>query len=108
MKTIIRELHHKAGYGIWIIDDQNKEHSIAKPVELVFEKHQDSWMMPEPTLEIGYQYAQPFLQSLINTLVDAGIKPDNDKIAGQYEATKEHLRDLQKLVDRLLNQLDKK
>lgn len=112
MRTVIRQLDHKASYGIWIYYDNNKPgpltSSVAKPVNLEFTEVSRSFMLPEPTIEISYIDSQSFLQSLVNELIRVGVRPDSDRTAGELEATKTHLKDCQKFIDRLLNQLDKK
>lgn len=95
MRTILRPLDHVAAYGIWFFNDSNKKHTVAKPLTLEFTEISEHYMLPEPTLTISMQHAQPLLQSLVNALIKEGIRPDNDRTAGELEATKKHLQDLQ-------------
>lgn len=108
MKTIIHRLDHRAGYGIWFYEEKGNQKYVADPCNLTFREVPETFHLPEPTLEISDVYAQGFLQSLINSLVEQGVRSDNDRVAGELEATKKHLKDLQDIVSNLLYKLDNK
>lgn len=110
MRVIIREHFGRPGYGLWIMQENGKnEVLVAKPIELEFgDPKPDAFMLPEPTLYIPYVGAQSFLQSMINALVEQGLSPSNDKTAGELEATKKHLQDLQKQISGLMDLLNSK
>lgn len=71
---------------------------IAKPVELVLEKHIEGENL-DPTIKIGGFLADEFLKVLAEELDNKGIKTDKDeRIKGTLDATKYHLEDLRKLL----------
>lgn len=108
MRTIIRALDNRASYGIWFYKDEGNRTYLAQPAEIKFvEIESNAFALPNPTIELRYEFAQEFLQSMVNGLIEHGVRPNNDKTAGELEATKKHLKDMQEIVNRLLNQLDK-
>lgn len=53
----------------------------------------------EPSIHLSPDIAPAFMKAMAEALDTHGIKTDSDaKIAGTLEATREHLKDLQKLV----------
>lgn len=58
----------------------------------------------EPSIRLSPDMAPAFMQAMAEALDTHGIKTDSDAhIAGTLEATKEHLKDLQKLVFKTRN-----
>lgn len=90
----------RAGYGIWIMKTASQGGTyVAKPIELEFEhKAEGAFLLPEPSLHLGHPAASSFMKAMHEQLVEQGFTAGSDKTAGQLEAQKEHLRDLQKLV----------
>jgi len=73
---------------------------MAKPMVLDFEEidYQNKGI-PEPSLKLTNNFAQPFLKALAEALDKQGVKTENDfKIQGLLEATKYHLEDMRKLT----------
>lgn len=110
MRVIIRDHYISAGYGIWFMKDVGQNQvQVCKPLKLEFnEPHEDCFALPEPTIQIPFRDAQPFLQSMINALVEMGVRSNNDRTAGELEATKKHLQDLQNHISGLMNLLNNK
>ncbi len=73
--------------------------SVAKPVNLVFERVEPGIRVVDPTLRISRDLAPKFLKALAECMDKEGIKTENDhKIQGLLEATKLHLKDMRELV----------
>lgn len=107
MRCIIRQLDHKNSTGIWFYEQQGNRNLLAKQMKLEYTEVPECFMLPEPTLEISNMHSQEFLQSLVNALIEQGLRPNNDKAAGELEATKKHLKDLQDTMSKLFNLLNK-
>lgn len=95
IRVRIKDLIDRASSGIWIMRKDPKDSrswQVAKPIPLEFEKKEDYWLMPEPTLVLPYEDCQAFMQELTNALSEAGYKPNTDRLSGELDATKVHLK----------------
>jgi hypothetical protein len=103
-KAIIKQEVSRSGVGIWLIKDQgNGTYLQAKPAKLELETKHDSFWLGEPTFHIRHEDATALLQSIIDELVNMGIRPNNDRTEGELSATKKHLQDVQKYLDRQMD-----
>lgn len=98
MNVHIKNLFHKDAVGIWLFEQRGNEKFVAAPAKLVYLPVLKRLETPEPTFEIPYYQQQELFQSLINALIEQGLRPDNDKVAGLLEAQTKHLEDMRKLV----------
>jgi hypothetical protein len=78
----------------------NGDIAAADPVTLKFRaRPRDDGDIP-PTLSLDSRVAAPLLESIVEQLSAAGIRPDRDaRLEGTLEATRTHLADLRQLLD---------
>ena len=98
MKVYLQYEPDLAGMGLWILVERDGQKQVAMPLDLKFTvlKVGDR---PKPTLEFDGGEGKEFLQSLAESLVLAGFKPDELKAKNnEVTAIKYHLEDMRKLV----------
>lgn len=72
---------------------------IAKPVDLIFELHEEFKTIDQPTLRIGYQEWMHFVPSMNEVLKESKIPLNGeDSARSELKATKYHLEDLRSLL----------
>lgn len=72
--------------------------AVVRPTNLILDAIEEGTLV-EPSFQITPDIAQELFVALAEALDERGIKTDSDaKIAGTLEATREHLKDLQKIV----------
>lgn len=82
----------------YFFDNGPNSRSVAKPMELIFEKVEDGKEY-EPSLRIPDYLASSFLKAVAAALDENGVRPPSvDRIEGEMEATRRHLEDMRKLV----------
>ena len=98
-KVYIRQSIETDSDEIFIIEELfNNKRRVALPVKLEWQElsQHDSC---QPTLKISGMIAQELYKALQLALEKQGTKPDStSKVEGILEATKEHLKDLRRLV----------
>jgi len=98
-KVYIQKQMWSNALGIAIFEERDGKQFMAKPIELVFEEIDRYGEVVKPTLQIGYQMAEPFLKAMAESLDEFGVKTDSDaKLAGTMQATRAHLEDMRSLV----------
>lgn len=94
----IRQSIYTNSMELYFFDDGPNFRSVAKPMELVFEKVEDDKEY-EPSLRIPDYLASAFLKAVATALDKNGVRlPSVDRIEGEMEARKDHLEDMRKLV----------
>ncbi len=79
-------------------EERNGKRYVVEPLKMTLKECPDGFIY-EPTLRINASSAGQFLTAFAEALDHEGVKTDSDaKIAGTLEATREHLKDLQKIV----------
>lgn len=100
MKIITREDLFCNVVSFWFYKETSPgKVTVAKPLNLVFDEYDECFMLPEPTFTVSRSQAQELCQTLLDSLVQMGYRPNNDKLAGKVEAQDKHMADLQKIVD---------
>jgi len=88
-------------YDIYIAKrNEDGTRTVAKPVDLMFETIPDSHAPAEPTFRFqDFPEAKHFFQEMFDSLIKTGFidLPDN---TGELKATKEHLKDMQKITNK--------
>lgn len=100
MKLIIQPAWNRAGYNLWVLQEDGSKYRVAKPSCLEFgdTKEDDSFQLPEPTIFIRHREWQELQASFKSEAIANGLYKDPIRLQGELEATKRHLEDLQKLV----------
>lgn len=87
------------GINIYFGLEDSKGLFVAKPVELKYEKVDDTGRDVEPSLFIPRGLASGFLEAVLDAIEREGIKSKSTAtVEGLLEATKYHLEDMRKLV----------
>lgn len=81
-------------------EDDKCRRFIAQPMQIVFEPLPES-SATEPTIRFNGQAAREFFPALVQGLAESGYKYEH-KDQGKLEAMGEHLKDLQKVLNRFL------
>ncbi len=77
----------------------NGKRYVIKPIKFECKEIESENFDYEPTMRISPDLAPAWFQAWAEAMDTHGVKTDSDaKIAGILEATREHLKDLQKLV----------
>jgi hypothetical protein len=98
------------GFGLWIYttDPRSGESQLAKPMALVFEKHQHGFAAPEPTLSIRREDAPDLLRALQDALSESEIQTSKqERREREMLAIKNHLSDATAVRDRLLGLVER-
>lgn len=103
-KVVIREWLNDVEF--YFYEENDRQIYVAKPVEFIFEKHeQGAAVDPEKaTFTLGYGKAIELVESLLTearfSMLGSAQRMRKDDLleGGELKATKEHLRDMQKLV----------
>lgn len=100
----IDRLFHIDSVGIWIIKKGYGQTSvIANPCDLVFTPVPETFRLPEPTLNLNREDALDFIKAFLEAIDESqwfqSKKVNNDK---EVLAIKEHLNDMRKMTDKLL------
>jgi len=83
--------------NIWLGDYRGRQTFVAKPIQLVFEPHQEDAILPEPTLRLDEDLARVLLPELKKSL--AGFTLFDDK--EEYETAKRVEKAMQAHIDSL-------
>ncbi len=88
------------GWDIWLCD-YGRKNRIAKPIELEFVEIDDGMLLPTPTLKLGHEDGQLFIDAMVKGLAESGLLKNKatDEI---IKAKDDNLSDLRKLVDKLV------
>lgn len=109
IRVVVRDFVQKAGVGVWIMEQKEGRNYCAKPSPWVFTEVGNGdgcFALPEPTLELSYDYSREFFQGLVNELAALGYRPNTDRLAGQLEAQTTHLKREQEGHDRIFRLLE--
>ncbi len=107
IQVFIEQKPCNRGVDIYIYEERNGKTCLYQTTELTI-KECEAGASDEPTIKFNYPIANELLQALQEAIVNIGIKPkEGNKIEGLYEATKEHLNDMRKLVFKQYKQKDK-
>jgi len=97
----ISQLSDSFGMGIWFYekDEVSGTIRILRPIEFKWEEHKIGARLPSPTIDTDSHSVRPFLEKFIERLKEGGYGRDKVSVeSGELKATKEHLKDMQKLV----------
>ena len=93
------------GHRVWMARMIGGNQQVAK-INIEWQDISVCQRIPEDNMiNIRDQDMLLFIQALNLALIDAGLKIDESKTAGELEATKKHLEDMRKHVDKLINAL---
>ncbi len=107
IQVYIEQKPCNTGVGIYIYEERNGKMYLYQTTKLTI-KECKAGTSEEPTIKFNYPIVNELLQALQEAIVSIGIKPkEGNKIEGLYEATKEHLNDMRKLVFKKYKQKDK-
>ena len=98
VKVSIYKSPWNAGLDITIWEERDGRIFICKPMQMEMTEAKEG-CFEQPTLRIQHFLAPEFMKALAEALDNNGIKTDSDaKMQGTLEATRDHLRDLKKLL----------
>lgn len=101
IEVVVRGLHDAFGVGIWIIerDKVNGTIRVLRPVEFKWEEHRVGTLLPAPTISGRECETQEIIEAFIEETRKCGYGKDKGASeSGELKATKDHLKDMQKLV----------
>ena len=106
IEVLIRNLHDAFGTGVWVYrkDAVTGRIDVLKSEGLYrWEEYQPGQIMPPPLLNTDSREAEIIFNKFIEAVKTAGYGKDRISVeSGELKATKEHLKDMQKLVFEIL------
>jgi len=97
----ISQLTDAFGVGIWVYEKNDADGTvkIVRPLEITLDEHIVGSHLPAPTFSTRTQWAEMFLEKLVERLKEAGYGRDKVSVeSGELKATKQHLDDMKRLV----------
>lgn len=78
---------------------------LASPIELKWKERPESWVFPDPSIELRSDEAFEMIHALLDALAENEFIQIKTQKADQM---KEHLEDIRKISDRLLKMIEEK
>lgn len=99
MRLIMQRAWNRAGYNIWIVQEDGDQYRLVKPVTLEMSEPQSyGFELPEPTLFLREREWADLKRSFHDEAISNGLYKDPIRLQGELEATRKHLGDMQRLV----------
>lgn len=90
------------GFSVWLLEDRHEATYIAKPIDLVFEKIEEGFRLPNPTLFVPGPFAQELVPQLKKALAGYEFwddKEEYDKSKRMEKALQDHIESLRKALN---------
>ncbi len=90
------------GLQIFMYRKWNGQVFVVEPMKLI-ERQVESGELVEPSLFLNEFTAKPLIKALGDAVNDLGMKTESEELLlGQMAAMKEHMKDLQKIISKLV------
>jgi hypothetical protein len=96
------------GYKMWLYKHRSSGHGsiFLKPIQMEFIEVREAEPLPEPTFKVSKEEGFEIFQSVANWLAEQGVRPNTDKLSGQFEILKKHSEFVENNHRRLMDLVD--
>ena len=103
MKQIrIERSYARLGFDVWIADFTEDRVKIVKPITAEIQDMPQGFLIPEPTFTLRHDDMLAWTKAFLEGIEEAGLADRIREDKGVLASTREHLKDIQKISDRLL------
>jgi hypothetical protein len=107
-KVRIERSYSKLGFEIWLADFCENETFVVSPLTVGMEKLPEGSAFPQSTFFLREAEMLQWAKAFLEGLEEAGLADRLREDQGVLSSTREHLKDIQKISDRLLSIVERK
>lgn len=106
-RVVIRDGIHRGGpgYSIWFVMHERDHSFVVKPLTVEIDRVGEAFRLPEPALLVQKEELLAWVKAFMGGLEEAGILEKIKEDQGVLKATREHLEDLRKMSQQMLEKL---